>query len=37
MAMLRHNNNLKHKDIAKILNVKENTYSKWENVLMTYL
>lgn len=30
MAMLRHNNNLKQKDIAKILNVKENTYSKWE-------
>ena len=30
MAMLRHDNNLKQKDIAKMLNVKENTYSKWE-------
>ena len=30
MTMLRHNNNLKQKDIAKILNIKENTYSKWE-------
>ncbi len=30
MAMLRHDNDLKQKDVAKILNVKENTYSKWE-------
>ena len=30
MATLRLDNNLKQKDIAKILNVKENTYSKWE-------
>ncbi len=30
MAMLRHDNNLKQKDIAKMLKVKENTYSKWE-------
>ena len=30
MAMLRHDSNLKQKDIAKMLNVKENTYSKWE-------
>ncbi len=30
MAILRHENNLKQKDIAKVLNVKENTYSKWE-------
>lgn len=30
MAILRHNNSLLQKDIAKILNVKENTYSKWE-------
>lgn len=30
MAELRHNNNLRQKDIAKMLNVKENTYSKWE-------
>lgn len=30
IAILRHKNNLKQKDIAKILNVKENTYSKWE-------
>lgn len=30
MAILRHNNGLLQKDIAKILNVKENTYSKWE-------
>ena len=37
MAMLRHDNNLKQKDIAKILNVKENTYSKWENVQMIFL
>lgn len=29
MAILRHKNNLKQKDIAKILKVKENTYSKW--------
>ena len=30
MAELRHKNNLLQKDIAKMLNVKENTYSKWE-------
>ena len=30
MAILRHNNGLLQNDIAKILNVKENTYSKWE-------
>lgn len=30
MAELRHNNGLLQKDIAKVLNVKENTYSKWE-------
>ena len=30
MAVLRHKNNLLQKDIAKMLNVKENTYSKWE-------
>lgn len=30
MATLRHNNGLLQKDIAKILNVKENTYSKRE-------
>ena len=30
MAILRHKNNLKQKDIGKILKVKENTYSKWE-------
>ena len=30
MAIIRHNNGLLQKDIAKILNVKENTYSKWE-------
>ena len=32
MAMLRHDSNLKQKDIAKMLNVKENTYSKWEEM-----
>ena len=30
MATLRHKNNLKQKDVARLLNVKENTYSKWE-------
>ncbi len=30
MATLRTKNNLKQKDVARLLNVKENTYSKWE-------
>ena len=30
MATLRTKNNLKQKNVARLLNVKENTYSKWE-------